>query len=102
MKEDLTSFFLSAGLIILPLPFYFTIAGAAGCSLSAVNVISELMNKRDTKIFTNCGLINKDKVTPIKVNKNVYSIPSGLSYEDIKEKENELSTAFKTPFKSNF
>lgn len=97
MKEDLTSFFLSAGLIILPLPFYFTIAGAAGASISAVNIVNEFIGIRDKKIFTNCGLINKDKITPIKVNKNVYSIPAGLSYKDIKEKQNELSTAFKMP-----
>lgn len=97
MKEDITSFFLSAGLILLPLPLSFAIVGAAGCSLSVISIAGELMNKKEIKIFTNCGLINKDKVTPIKVNKNVYSIPSGLSYEDIKKKQNELSTAFKIP-----
>jgi hypothetical protein len=97
----LTTFLLSAGLIslsaVIPMPIFFTIAGAAGCSFSSVIYIDEMIRGNEEKIFTNCGLINKDKITPKKIDKSIYSIPSGLSFEDVKKKETELSTAFKMP-----
>jgi len=96
----LKPFLLSAGLIslsiITPLPIFYTIAGAAGCSLSAICYIDEIMH---------CGLINKNKITPrliskIKTNEKIqmiYSLPDGLSFENIKEKLPQLEQAFKMP-----
>ena len=108
MKEDLTTFLLSAGLIglsiLTPMSIFFMITGVTGCSLSALNFLNEMIYKRDEKIFINCGLVNKDKMTPklIKINtinriQMIYNIQVGLCFEDIKKKESELSTAFKMP-----
>ncbi len=109
MNDNLTTFIMSSGLISLsiftPISLLFTIAGAIGCSCSAVNYIDEIIHKKEEKIFKNCDLINKDKKTPKiikKINTDdklqmVCYVPEGISINSFEKHKTELESAFKMP-----
>jgi hypothetical protein len=74
------------------------------CISSACGFIVDLLNSKYKKIFTNCGLINKDNETPRLKNmlshiiwnseKMIFSIPIGLCQDDFLKVKSQLEVAF--------
>lgn len=105
MEKDIYSFIGSAGLLISSSMFDFMPGGfiipLIFTALSGGMVVNDIRVSRWEKIFSNCGLKNKDDQYPVLVDESkndigdrfVFKLPHGLCYDDFVKMKSELQTS---------